>query len=267
MKNDSSLTKVFTAGILAGAIAGAAAGYFVYSQMSHKVEEIAEKAVEGAIAGSPKTILDSINAYMQEQQAAEQRKGDELVIAHKDELSKVDGLPVLGNATGDVDLVYFYDLNCPYCKRMDPVLEKLIKNNDDLRVVHRDIPILAQSSRNAAIVEGIIWEEFSEKYPDIHDLLIGHEGQLNSDAIASYVLDTLGSEEGARILSMASDMDNETTKEVVRKIERNLALARSAGITGTPFVYVPQGDGIVRGAGQNAYEDVMALIHAARESN
>jgi protein-disulfide isomerase len=57
---------------------------------------------------------------------------------------------VIGNPNGKITLVEFFDYNCGYCKRALNDLARLLKDNPDLRVVLRDLPILAPSSVEAA---------------------------------------------------------------------------------------------------------------------
>ncbi len=39
------------------------------------------------------------------------------------------GAPVGGNPDGDVTIVAFVDYNCPYCKRSEPDLQRLVSSN------------------------------------------------------------------------------------------------------------------------------------------
>ena len=58
--------------------------------------------------------------------------------------------PITGNPTGSVTLVEYYDYECPHCRRMEPVIERLQAEYPDLRVVHRVIPLLKPGSRDMA---------------------------------------------------------------------------------------------------------------------
>ena len=43
-------------------------------------------------------------------------------------------------------LFEFSDYNCGYCKRMFPTIQQLLANNDDIRLVVKEVSILSQSS-------------------------------------------------------------------------------------------------------------------------
>jgi protein-disulfide isomerase len=37
--------------------------------------------------------------------------------------------PVAGNSNGDITVVTFFDYNCPFCKKAEPSLERLVKED------------------------------------------------------------------------------------------------------------------------------------------
>jgi protein-disulfide isomerase len=50
----------------------------------------------------------------------------------------------------EVVLVEFYDYACPYCKASNPHVDQLVRENPELRVVYRELPILGPNSVEAA---------------------------------------------------------------------------------------------------------------------
>ena len=50
----------------------------------------------------------------------------------------------------DLTIVEFSDYNCPYCKRMHPVLKALLASDPKIRLVYRDWPIFGGASVEAA---------------------------------------------------------------------------------------------------------------------
>ncbi|QNP43096.1 thioredoxin domain-containing protein [Sphingomonas daechungensis] len=55
-----------------------------------------------------------------------------------------------GSSKPKVTLVEFYDYACPYCKASNPHVDQLVRENPDLRVVYRELPILGDNSVAAA---------------------------------------------------------------------------------------------------------------------
>ncbi len=58
--------------------------------------------------------------------------------------------PVTGNATGTVTLTEYYDYECPHCRRMEQVIEKLQAKYPELKVIHRVTPLITPISREIA---------------------------------------------------------------------------------------------------------------------
>lgn len=221
--------------------------------------------VREEIARNPKAILESLDAYMKEQQASEAKAADSRAIAKKSDIAMTEKLPFYGNPEGKIELVYFFDVNCGYCKRLDPSMRRIVAENKDVRVSLREIPILAKSSHLAAFLEGLVWKHHPKAYLGFHNSLMDFQGQLTQGEIEKKLRAAVGNDEAERLLKAVDDLDNDAdAREVNNQIQENLAIAKVAGITGTPFVYVLQGDGLMRGAGADAYEQLSGLLDKAR---
>ena len=66
---------------------------------------------------------------------------------------KLPGAVVAANPAGDVTLVEFYDLNCPYCRRASADVDALIQADKKLRLVLVPFPVLGIPSILAGRVE------------------------------------------------------------------------------------------------------------------
>ena len=66
---------------------------------------------------------------------------------------KLPGAVVAANPDGDVTLVEFYDLNCPYCRRASADVDTLLKADKKLRLVLVPFPVLGIPSILAGRVE------------------------------------------------------------------------------------------------------------------
>src|SRR6202789_1086242 len=58
----------------------------------------------------------------------------------------------LGNKSGDVTFVEFFDYNCGYCKRAMTDMLDLMKSDPKLKVVLKEFPVLSDGSVEAAKV-------------------------------------------------------------------------------------------------------------------
>ena len=57
---------------------------------------------------------------------------------------------VVGNPQGKTSLLILSDYRCGYCSKARAILDEVIKENDDLRVVVKQLPILGPESKYAA---------------------------------------------------------------------------------------------------------------------
>lgn len=250
--------------ILATSILTGGLTAFSVTQLSAPAPLDIASVVRSEIQKNPQLIMDSLQAFSEQQRVEEAKKADQKAIDQKSVIGDTSKLPFIGAAEGAVEIVYFFDVNCGYCKRLDPILKKVTEDNPDVRVSHREIPILADSSRIAAVYSNILWELHPSKYPVFHNTLMSNQGGLSSEAIEGRLVAILGAIEAKKVIEIAADKSNEITKRSNEIVEANLKLMHDSGITGTPFVYVLKGDGLMRGAGEHAYNELLDLIEKAR---
>jgi protein-disulfide isomerase len=158
---------------------------------------------------------------------------------------------VMGNPDGKVTLVEFTDFACTYCRQSVKTLDALIAKNPDLRVVVRELPIIAPESAPAARMA--LAAAAQGKYPAYHKAMF--EGARPSDASITAAATAAG-------LDLASARTFAARPDVEEELKRNLQRARQLGINGTPAWVI--GEQLVHGAVPQ--EDLQAAIDAARKS-
>ena len=187
----------------------------------------------------PEVLRDAITALDEKEKAAE---ADTRKKALADLAGPIYNSPdgfVIGNPKGTVTLVEFFDYNCGYCKRALDDLDRLMKDNKDLRVILRDFPILSPNSVQASIIAVAAHEQFSgDKFWDFHRKLLGTKGMVGKDQ----ALDVAK--------SMGADMDklakDAAKPEVRTAIQGSDELAKSLSLNGTPSYIL--GDDVLIGA-------------------
>lgn len=155
---------------------------------------------------------------------------------------------VLGNPNGKVTLVEFTDFACGFCRRSVADVDALIAGNPQLRVVVRQLPIIAPESADAARM-GLAAAQ-QGKYAAFHRAMfaIGHPDAASiAEAARQAGLDP------ARAQKSLAD------PAITAEIERNLDFARRLGISGTPAWVA--GDRLLAGAiGADALARAVAEI-------
>lgn len=192
-----------------------------------------EGIVRDFIVNNPQLILSSVDDYqkrtMEEQQTA-------AVKSNQDRLYRNERSPFIGNEKGDVTIVEFFDYNCGYCKKVLPEIEALVKEDKNVKIVFKELPILGPSSELAA--KWALAAHRQNKYFEFHSRLMKHQGQINAD-----VLTRVASEAGLNIDKAREDAEG---TEILIALEQNRGLAAQMNINGTPAFVL--GEEIVPGA-------------------
>ena len=131
---------------------------------------------------------------------------------------------VLGNPSGEITIVEFFDYNCGYCRQAWPHVAKLIESNQDVRVVIKEFPILGPGSVFAA--KAALASAKQGKYRDFHTALNRIRGEAKQTSILR-----VAQEVGLDVAQLQTDMEGEDIAEIIRK---NKSIAQALSIKGTP---------------------------------
>ena len=162
----------------------------------------------------------------------------------------------LGNPSGDVTLVEFFDYSCGFCKRALPDMLTLIKDDPNLKVVLKELPILGPGSVEAARVAIAVrmQDPQGQKYLAFHQELLGGPGHASKERALDAAKD--------QGLDLARIGQDEVTDEVSATIGEDSKLAAALGISGTPSYVV--GDKVIVGAvGVAALKERIAAIRGS----
>ena len=157
-----------------------------------------------------------------------------------------------GSAKPDVTLVEFFDYNCGFCRASLPDIDRLLKEDRNLRIVFRELPILSPQSEVAARVS--LSAAKQNRFYDFHRALYaaGRPGDAE--------LARVGKATGLDAAAIARDTK---AADVQRELDGNVELARSLGLNGTPSFVV--GDRVLSGAvGYDALKKAVAEARAAK---
>jgi protein-disulfide isomerase len=170
-------------------------------------------------------------------------------------LAKLDALagqvPV-GNLNGDVTVMQFYDLNCPYCRAAAHDVDALVKADPKLKLIFVPYAVLSVQSVQGALIElGVSKMLKPEQYLDFHRRLYESRGTID----------------GRRALAVAKDMGLDPQKVAAAgNTEANLNILKQsstvggdAGLMVTP-AYVIGGVAIAGHPGLKPLEKIVAAM-------
>lgn len=81
--------------------------------------------------------------------------------------------PRIGAKHPKLTLVNFTDYNCPYCKQLDPMLEKIVQKYPDVAVIIKPLPFKGESSILAARIALTTWRDHPQQFLALHEKLWG----------------------------------------------------------------------------------------------
>ena len=206
-----------------------------------------EAIIKDILINNPEVLLEAQNAL---EAKMDKIQADRMAVAikeHAGELFRPAASPVVGNVKGDVPVIEFFDYNCGYCKKAFTDLAKLMDKDKKVRVILKELPILAKGSEEASRIA--LAAKMQGKYWEFHRAMLESQGQAN-EASALRVAEKLG-------LDMARLKKDMASAEVKKEIDDTRQLATKMGIQGTPHFIV--GDRIIPGAPEN-------LLRAARQA-
>lgn len=183
-----------------------------------------ETIIHDYLIKNPQVLAEAAKAYQQQQQARIQERAKQIAQANGQSLFASPYSPVAGNLQGDVTLVAFMDYQCPYCKRIAPVIARLMKTDPNLRVVYKELPIFGATSQFAA--QAGLAAQQQGKYLIFHRALL----QIKAPLTEAIIIDTAKSV-GLNTKKLKADM---ITPAVNEQLQENLHLANQLGIVGTP---------------------------------
>lgn len=178
-------------------------------------------------------IIQSVATYQEELQKSKEAKA---LQDHANEIFGVaNGNPVLGNIQGTTSIVVFLDPFCGYCRRFKEVLTQSIQDMPNLRVIVRDIPIMAEQSE--FVIRAMLAAHKQGKYQQMQKAAF----ELKVGATEEQVL-ALAKNQGLDMAKFKADMHSASVEEIIKQ---NKHLAEVLELNGTPMIVLR--DRIIKG--------------------
>ncbi|MCK5514457.1 MAG: thioredoxin domain-containing protein, partial [Deltaproteobacteria bacterium] len=138
--------------------------------------------------------------------------------------------PSRGPQDAKVTIIEFSDFQCPFCKKVQPTIEKILeKYPNDVKHVfkqhplafHKDAPLASEASL-AAGEQGMFW--------DMHGIIFENQKKLKEDDLLRYA-----KEIGLDVEQFKADLRDHRYKP---QVDRETQQAVKIGATGTPAFFV-----------------------------
>ena len=238
--------------VLAVLVLGASPATAAGDALSPGQKRAVEEVVREYLRRNPEILLEAIGAIRAKRDAEQQSKVRKNLVSLRGELENDPTSPVGGNPRGNVTIVEFFDYQCPYCKRVLPSVQTLLKTDGNIRYVFKEFPILGPQSVVAARAALAAWKLDRDRYVPFHTALLQSKGRLSERKILD-----VAAEIGLDVERLRAAMADPGIDKI---LARNAELARALDINGTPAFVI--GENVVPGAVD--LETLTALVSEAR---
>jgi len=163
--------------------------------------------------------------------------------------------PARGPNTPIISMIEFSDLECPYCKAAQPMVEKLATDFPQVRYVFQNFPLpMHPWAMKAAKYADCVANQDRAAFWKYIDSVFENQGGI-ALATADDKLKELAGEAGLdaqKISTCASSLETDA------RVNKSIALGKSAGVQGTPTVFINGRK--LPGLGGLDYDHLKALV-------
>ena len=139
-------------------------------------------------------------------------------------------LEITHSRHSDVNVVEYFDYNCPFCKKMTPALTQLLAGDKKIALIYKDWPILGDASVYAA--RCALAAQWQGRYLQAHDALLSGPRFSQDDQVESILRDA-----GINVEELKKDLVSHS-REIAAMLARNAAEANALELKGTPGILV-----------------------------
>ena len=181
------------------------------------------------IKENPQAILESVQAYQQQQQealkAARQSFFEQMKSSPK---SAIGDSPSTGSASQQIVLLEFSDFQCPFCaKAHDTVKQFMAKHQDKVTLAYKHFPLTSIHPQALPAAKASWAAQQQGKFWEYYNALFENQKQLGEEFYGS-----IAQKLNLKLDKFNSDRNSPAAEAAIQK---DLKLAQSLGIEGTPF--------------------------------
>jgi len=176
---------------------------------------------------------------------------------------KVDGEPFIGKQNAPVTLAYWYDYQCPFCRKdEDNTIPQIVKDYVDtgkVKIVFKDYAFLGQDSKTLGQYSRAVWAVVPDKFYLWHKAIYDSQGRENHWATHDKIMSVTTSVLGAKDANQVNEIVSAYGDAFQKKLDADGAEAGAFGIHMTPSMVI----GTHALSGSQPYAAVKQLIDLA----
>ena len=164
---------------------------------------------------------------------------------------KTAGEPFIGNVNAPLTIAYWYDYQCPFCRRHEEqTMPQLIKDYVDTgkaKIIFKDYQFLGPDSQTLGQFARAVWAVSPGKFYEWHKAVYDNQGTENTgwatqSKIFSITTSVLGASDTNKVATLVKTNGDAYQKEM----DADKAEGTAFGVTGTPAMVI--GKQLVSGA-------------------
>jgi protein-disulfide isomerase len=144
----------------------------------------------------------------------------------------VEDAPVKGADAkhAKVTIVEFSDFQCPFCGRVEPTIDQVMKEySKDVRLAFKQLPLPMHNNAHAA-AEAALAAKAQGKFWEMHEVMFKNQQALDRPALEKYAQQI-----GLNVDKFKADLDSGKWKQ---KVDAELAEGNKIGARGTPSFFI-----------------------------
>jgi protein-disulfide isomerase len=188
----------------------------------------------------------------------------------------LDGRPIAGKRDAPVDIYYWTDYLCPFCKQFEtetlPELGRKFLDTGDARLAVLPYPNIGAYSMPAAVWGRCVWSQVAESNPDAfwnwHSAAFAEQADSGTDWADEATFAAVTEQTDGVDRSAVETCREERSSSIRARIEPNVGVARESRIMGTPGFVLYNRDSGAAGklVGAHPYENFAEAIEKVMEA-
>lgn len=219
--------------------------YAQIDDIDAKTKAKIESIIDEYVSTHPEIIIRAMQKLEHDEQAVQANNVKNAGIALRNDST----LPQINTSRAKHYIVEFFDFNCGYCKVLEPMLEKALKEFD-LQIIYVNIPIIKEESSQAAIFTQAVYNIDKNAYFKFHKYFMT-PGYRSSD---TDTLKKLCKEYNVDFDKVLAELKSKRPHE---RITKSIAQSSKLKISGTPYLIIDGKE--LRGAFRD-YSQLKALL-------
>lgn len=186
------------------------------------------------------------------------------------------GRPIAGARDAVVDIYYWTDYLCPFCKKFEtetlPEIGRNYLDTGDARLVVLSYPNIGQYSMSASIWGRCVWSQVADSNPDAfwnwHSAAFDEQPESGTDWADDETFTQVTERTDGVDVSAVETCREERGESIRESMDPNLGVAQEAGIQGTPgfVIYNRESGAAGKIVGAHPYENFADAIDQVMES-